>query len=752
MKRILMLAMAALGLAFGAKAELKTWTGNAGDGIYQTPSNWNPEGVPSASDDILIVEGNVTYVPGGDWTRAAGSTFTMKGGSFTQTQSIAYMQISGAINIEGGSFSMGTAGQLVLYGSGSITVSGGSFQTKTIDNQGGTIRLSGGEYIVDGNYTVPTGGRVEMSPTAMMTITGELQFNSANQTLNAGTYVANLVAQQGGSGMLGLDGAKLVSKGGHTCGTYGTDPVLNFISVNGNASSYTFVGTETDAEVFSKLFESGRFRLDGETVSKEVFDQKFQISRNGSTITLELVTADADWRVALDGVSNVTANAATLKATVKKVNGTAGAIYYARGTTQAAVESATLADMTFVKSGIAADEQVTVELTDLVDGMTYYVAFALVNGTEIVATTPIASFAASDYDNIYENGAWTKGAPTSGQRLLFKEAFDIPQAGWNEQTYASFTIDVGEGNTVSVADYTGVTLSGSLVLKSGSLSVAETSFVHYSKLVLDGGKSTAGEIDFSRDDMVGKYEFKSGSLLSSGECRTGNKFALNNMIFAATGYVSGGAPITANASRLISTRRDRRGDLPFGLYQSGNFIDFVPGAIADGVIPTSCGYSWTYDFATEEGETDAWPARTAEQIQQALFTERRLTVNGATVDDFTTRFIVLNDEADHSQLVTMYTPMTRAMKGSYTLMNGAVVRLVERVTISGLTVHGADTIFDLNGKNLSVTGKNAFVVNGVTIERGDYTAAQLNALARVTVFRGEGNVSVGKVGFAVIIR
>ena len=178
----------------------------------------------------------------------------------------------------------------------------------------------------------------------------------------------------------------------------------------------------------------------------------------------------------------------------------------------------------------------------------------------------------------------------------------------------------------------------------------------------------------------------------------------------------------------------------------------MPGAIADGVIPTSCGYSWTYDFATEEGETDAWPARTAEQIQQALFTEGRLTVNGATVDDFTTRFIVLNDEAEHSQLVTMYTPMTGAMKGSYTLMNGAVVRLVERVTISGLTVHGADTIFDLNGKNLSVTGKNAFVVNGVTIERGDYTAAQLNALAGVTVFRGEGNISVGKVGFAVIIR
>ena len=110
MKRILMLAMAALGLAFGAKAVLKTWTGNAGDGICQTPSNWNPEGVPSASDDILIVEGNVTYVPGGDWTRAAGSTFTMKGGSFTQTQSIAYMQISGAINIEGGSFSSGSVG------------------------------------------------------------------------------------------------------------------------------------------------------------------------------------------------------------------------------------------------------------------------------------------------------------------------------------------------------------------------------------------------------------------------------------------------------------------------------------------------------------------------------------------------------------------------------------------------------------------------------------------------------------------
>ena len=131
MKRILMLAMVALPVVL-AKAELKTWTGSAGDGIYQTAGNWDPVGVPTASDDILIASGAVTYdasysadLGGGDWYRNANTTFTMTGGSFTQINGAAWMQVSGAIVIEGGAFSMGSSQQINLSQTASVTISGG---------------------------------------------------------------------------------------------------------------------------------------------------------------------------------------------------------------------------------------------------------------------------------------------------------------------------------------------------------------------------------------------------------------------------------------------------------------------------------------------------------------------------------------------------------------------------------------------------------------------------------------------------
>ena len=46
---------------FGACAQ-KYWTGSAGDGLWNSPTNWNPAGVPGNSDDVVLDNLNGTSV------------------------------------------------------------------------------------------------------------------------------------------------------------------------------------------------------------------------------------------------------------------------------------------------------------------------------------------------------------------------------------------------------------------------------------------------------------------------------------------------------------------------------------------------------------------------------------------------------------------------------------------------------------------------------------------------------------------
>lgn len=755
MKKIL--GMMVVFAAVGSFAETYTWTGAADDGgIYQTPGNWDQGAVPTANDDIVIESGDVVYdaaatVGGGDWYRNAGSTFTMKGGTFTQIGGPAWMQISGALVIEGGAFSMGSSQQLNLNSSASITISGGSFAPNGVNvSSGGTISMTGGEYVVNGNYTIRNDSGMAMSSEAVMTISGELLTGGGKVTLGEGNYVCGLV---NGGGVLNLDGSSLHSKGGAICGINNGTKV-NFVSFNDNAGSYTYNGTDA-SEVYSRLFASGTITLDGAPIDEEDFTRNFQVSSTETTITIQLVIIPTSWRVAINSVTDVTDSSAKARVTVLKAVGETASLRYALGATKAEVQAAALADMTLVKEGVFASEQFDINLTDLEANAAYYLGFFLVNGNEIVATSKVTSFVATVYDNIYINGAWTNGQPEPGQRLLFKESFSIPQAGWNERTFGSFDIDVGSGKEVHVEGYTGITLSGSLIIRSGTVTVDGTSFLRPAKLVMAGGYYAQNDGDnFNSEDAASRFEFNGGTYVRSGECNSGNKVPFNRMCVTASGYTNGGAPFSANASRFRSTRRDRRGDLPYGLYLDGNFFNFVPGTIEENVVPPSCGYAWTYDFATEEGETVEWPARTDEQILEKLFTEGRITLNGETVtsEEFAEKFVVYTDEVDHSQLVTMFTTFDSTTKGALTLMNGAVVRLSERTALSGLAINGADSIVDLNGKRLSVSMPSAFIINGTTIPRGSYTAAELNELAGTDIFCGEGNISVGQNGFILYVR
>ncbi len=96
------------GVIFAAKGETKTWVG--GDGLWKDGAMWSPTGVPASTDDVIIENGRVEYVPGGvDLTIEAGATLTIgNGGTFVQTTAISWIQLRGALVVKaGGTFDMG---------------------------------------------------------------------------------------------------------------------------------------------------------------------------------------------------------------------------------------------------------------------------------------------------------------------------------------------------------------------------------------------------------------------------------------------------------------------------------------------------------------------------------------------------------------------------------------------------------------------------------------------------------------------
>ena len=110
-----------------AKAEVKTWIG--GSNTWQTASCWNPEGVPAATDKIIIPSGTCEYVAGSDLTIQTGGSITIGNGArFFQSGKDSWIKIQGgSIVVEsGGEFDMGTSGQILLTLGATATVKKGA--------------------------------------------------------------------------------------------------------------------------------------------------------------------------------------------------------------------------------------------------------------------------------------------------------------------------------------------------------------------------------------------------------------------------------------------------------------------------------------------------------------------------------------------------------------------------------------------------------------------------------------------------
>jgi hypothetical protein len=303
---------AALLLTKPALAVDYTWTG-AADSASTNTANWNPNGNPGVTDNILIDTSvtNSTNIPSGNWDRRGTGTTTISGtGIVNLTLGSARFLNFGAFNMLGGQFNQ--TGEYFLVGNGGIG---------TFVHSGGTVTSnhSRGFFLSDNNasqlgtsYTLSAGGTLTVNSLASFSPTQESErrlrsvwFGKGGETtVSAGitgdlfrvtggtaTFTHSLAAN-GTSDVLISRNSSLLIEGGITSFTdynefrvgYGLGGTNNSGTTpsGANGSNITVTGGTLDINGATPLVlgyaDNGTFTLSGGIVS---LDNSIQIGRSG---------------------------------------------------------------------------------------------------------------------------------------------------------------------------------------------------------------------------------------------------------------------------------------------------------------------------------------------------------------------------------------------------------------------------------------------------------------------------------------
>ena len=442
-KPLLTIATIAATITF-LNAGTYTWTGAANDGLWFTAGNWNYEGSPAASspgnapsDDVVIANGDtVTYVPGGDWL-PTGSTTISGSSTLVQSDAAAWPNVLGPLVLDGGTYDTGGAGNFRL-GSTLTVGNGGVFilrctQANTDNNglivleDGGTVtrtgewtgaipvELNGGEMTVAGVFTSHAG---DIYNGGEIVATGE--FHPLNGLAVTGTVITcSLYAPQSADSVATFAGGGLVCTSTSFDGFYQNAGV--YIDIPSNSTA-TFTMPVAASSVYSAYFANGKFRVAGETVSTEDFENIIEVQTVDASHSRFSLARATDWKLGALSTADVSASAAAVSTTVEATGDGVFSVYVACDTDAISEENV-----------IAKGEAVTEDggvysktFSPLVENTVYNYAFAIVtNGA--VAAFKSDTFVASEYDYVYNNG-WVGGAepanlPASIDSVLFLSDF-----------------------------------------------------------------------------------------------------------------------------------------------------------------------------------------------------------------------------------------------------------------------------------------------------------------------------------------
>ena len=382
---------------FNLLAADKVWVGGASN-LWHVAANWSPSGIPAASDNVMVTNGFIQYVPGGDLVRNTGTTMTMgQGGTFVQTGGIAWMAINGNLVLNNGAvFDTGTAGAFNIGSAGSVTI-----------NEGSTFRRLGNTLVVDSKW-IFNGGTVDNG-------LSEFQFNT-EVDFDAILYTG-MLAPQNTAGILNLKGGHLYLRGTGWDSFYRVGSAyLNFPI--GSDGIITITNCTTGV-VYSRYFSGAtpKMRYDDEVVSSGDFASLFVVEASSSmpnAVDLYLVpqeTAGAATFVESSCVkSNLTATSATFYATISDAGNPDAEVFACYGLNNGAAIFANWQNKVSLGTAVAGSSyQYTASLAS---NTLYYYRLAATNSSGISFATPTPTFFITGQVGVQSPSSVAENSPT----------------------------------------------------------------------------------------------------------------------------------------------------------------------------------------------------------------------------------------------------------------------------------------------------------------------------------------------------
>jgi len=130
MKPLLSLGILALATMISQAATPVTWTGNAQDNNWNTPSNWDTNSVPniSGADSVIINNGGTVthskkldFTNGSDLTMTSGSSLTISGDFIVRDGATIAVESGSTLTLTGAA---GTNHQFITHGGSTFNIGG----------------------------------------------------------------------------------------------------------------------------------------------------------------------------------------------------------------------------------------------------------------------------------------------------------------------------------------------------------------------------------------------------------------------------------------------------------------------------------------------------------------------------------------------------------------------------------------------------------------------------------------------------
>ncbi len=766
---------------------LKTWDGGAATNNWSDGDNWNPNGVPTSTDDVNL-SGAVTVDI--DTDAEANSMTVNNGGLVVNILSGQSLTLSGNLSLTGGTFNTAadfptvTGTTNISGGTVGFTVSSGNQNVPALSynnltfSGGGTRTLASGTTQIGAAFTV-SGPTVDATTNSTI-----VDFNGSSQTVPALSYY-NLTFSGTGtkslaSGTTGI--ANTLTVGGLVT----VDATTNSTTLNYNGSGAQTVRAIiyhhlTLSNSGTKTFASGTTEIRGNfTVSGATADA----TTNSTTITFngsgaQDVAAASYYNLTFDNSGTKTFVSGTSSiSNVFTVTGSAAAnattnsttIQY-NGSSSQNVAQIDYHHLTLTTDGVKTFAAGTTNIagnftinSPASANVTTNSATIRYNGSSL-QTTPVLSYVGLTIDNT--NGIQLSGDVTIAGSLTFTSGniqtgankITITSTGsvsrtsghvvGNFEKYFAFnfgvvsrTFEVGSGSTYApvIVDYTNVLTAGYLIVSTAAgdhaqivtSGIDDLQSVNRTWTLTNNGIVTSGSYS-------AVFNFVAGDIDASADPN----------IFIAARY-SGGAWTTPTVGTRTATSTQVTGVTGYGDYQLGE-------------AGTSSLKTWDGGAGTSNwGDGDNWSPN------GVPLSTNNVQLNGAHTININVAAVGNSVTLNHASLVlTILSGNSLTADGTLTLSNGTLNTEADFPTaadtvITGGTVgytasSGTQTVAEETYNNLTISGggtkslaTNITIAGDLTISGGSFeldtfTANRTAAGGTLTLANGS-SLKIGGTG------